>query len=371
MYKEGNQFIVSEVDPETLATLTEGYYDDRTDVRWAHPHLDGPYTIFAATRNCDATARMNNPFISREERIAIKTKCNEPVDSQPIPENEAVTRTIYTVKGLKKGDPDIRVFVVRPVGLKKKKSPVLFAIGEGAMTQNGYNQLCSIVDPIAVEQNVTMVYAEARTGIECAYPGPVDDYQAVYQWMLDNAKELQINPDNVVVRGDSGGGYTALCFAFRCKRVGFKPKGFLVLEPITDDRLCFPSSRILQGGWDSADIHRTFHTIVGKNNAYSPFLGPEVIPNHATVDDCKGLAPIYLHAMELDADRDSSMDFVRKLYEAKVYAQLHVWGGAAHGAFLLPPADRSPIHELFHQTCYTELHDMFAFDLRRDWVNEK
>lgn len=362
--KDG-RFSVPGVDPETFATLTEGYYDDRTDPKWAHPDLIAGYTLFADQRMCDGNSQMNDPSLTREERIAVKTNLYKDILAAPLPENDKVVRTLYTIKGLNEGDPNIPVYVVKPVNFKRKKSPVLFGIGQGGMLANNYNMLWSIMEPLILEHNVTLVYVEARTGIECDFPAPIDEYQAGYQWMQANAEELDIDPDNVAVYGDSGGGYTGLCFAFRCKRVGLKPKGFLIKEPIVDDRMCFPSNRIIQGGWDAADIHRTFMTIVGRANAFSPFLGPEVVPGHATVDDCKGLAPIFLHTLELDPDRDACLDFVRKLYEAKVYAQFHSWAGAAHGAFHVMTDSR--IKKVFDAVCYTELADMFAYDFRRDW----
>lgn len=94
------------------------------------------------------------------------------------------------------------------------------------------------------------------------------------------------------------------------------------------------------------------------------------MPNNATVEQCKGLAPIFIHAMELDADRDASMDFARKLYEAKVYTQIHVWGGAAHGAFAVPNPE-SKLYEAFQTICAAEMHDMFAYDFRRAWLDEE
>lgn len=370
MHKEKDGFLVEGIAPETLPTLVEGYYDDRTDSRWSHPELIGGYTLYADQRVCDQTARINNPNLTREQRIQEKTDAYGALSAAPLPENEQIQRASYTVKGLNEGDEDIIVYIAKPANTKRRKLPVLFGIGQGGFVQNYYSGMAEMWEHFVTDLDVALVFATGRTGIEAAYPAPLDDYQAVYQWLLENAKELRINPDNVVLFGESGGGYTALCFAFRCKRLGLKPKGCLVREPITDDRLHYPSSRIVQGGWDAADVHRTFMTACGEANAFSPFLGPEVVPNHATVEDCKGLCPVFLHALELDADRDASMDFARKLYEAKVYTQIHVWGGAAHGAFLVPTPEPSRICEAYEMMCLTELHDLFKYDFRRDWVNE-
>ncbi len=365
--KKEKQFSIEGVPQETLPTLSEGYFDDRTDPRWAHPELTAIYEVEHA---CDQSAKVSAPEITEEERLQRKAEWLKPTLERSFPKKHDVVRTEYTVKGLNEKDPDITVYVTKKRDSQKEISPVLFGIGQGAMMFNPYKGLAPSMELIAMEHDVTLVFAEARTAVEAPFPAALDDYQAVYQWMLDNAKELKIDSDNVVLLGESGGGYTSLCFAFRCKRVGFKPRGCMAREPITDDSMSFPSSRIVQGGWDAADNHRIFQILFGKNNAYSPFLTPEHVPNHATVEDCKGLCPIFIHAMELDADRDASMDFARKLYEAKVYTQIHVWGGAGHGAFFLPPKGESKIHDAYKAICFAELHDMFTYDLRRLWLND-
>lgn len=365
--KEKDMLVVEGVSQDTLPDLNGGNYDDRTDKKWAHPELQAMFEGGAGAFGL--SAQISAPDITVEERLKRKAAWQQPITDMPLPDLP-VERSIYMVKGLNEGDEDIKVYVVRPSESKRKKSPVLFAFGQSAMMLNVYNILAYTMETIAIEQDVTVVFPEARTAMEAPYPAALDDYQAVYQWMIDNAKELKINPNNVVVRGDSGGGYTALCFAFRCKRVGFKPKGFHLVEPITDNSMKYPSSRIIQGGWDAADNHRIFSVMLGKNNAYSPFLTPEQMPNNATVEQCRGLAPIFIHAMELDADRDASMDFARKLYEAKVYTQIHVWGGVAHGTFAVPNPE-SKICEAFQTICSVELHDMFTYDFRRSWLDEE
>lgn len=77
---------------------------------------------------------------------------------------------------------------------------------------------------------------------------------------------------------------------------------------------------------------------------------------------------MYLHAMEMDSDRDSTMAFAEKLYEAKVFTQVHVWGGTAHGGLLL--SQPSPIKNAYEAVRDAEIGDLFRYDLRRPWTKE-
>jgi acetyl esterase len=262
------------------------------------------------------------------------------------------------------------VYVIKPKDNKKKKLRVLFLIGEGAMINDRYETLAGIYDAFAPRWNCALVFTEARSAIHAHYPAPLDDFQASYQWMLDNGDSLGLNTENVVLYGDSGGGYTVMSFAFRCKRLGFTPKGCMACEPILNDMMVYPSSRIVTGCWDALDVLRTFKMCIQPADQFSPFVGPEVVPSHATVEDCVGMCPMYLHTMEMDSDRDPLMLLAGKLYEAKVFTQVHVWGGAAHGGLLLSAPD-APIRVAYEAVRDAEIQDMFAFDLRRPWTVEE
>ena len=286
-------------------------------------------------------------------------------------DTETIDRQKFVIHGLKENDPDINVYVVKPKETKKKRLPVLFGFGEGSTINNRYETLAATFDSLAVMWDCAMVFVEARSAIHCYYPEPLDDYQAGYEWLLENGRDLGLNTKNIVLYGESGGGFTVLAFAFRCKRLGFTPKGCMACEPIVSDTMAYPSSKIVSGGcWDSLDVLRMFKMNIHPADQFSPFVGPEVVPGHATVEDCKGLCPMYLHGLEMDSDRDPMIAFAEKLYEAKVFTQIHVWGGVAHGGLLLAPAD-APLRRAYDAVRAAEIADMFNHDFRRPWTVEE
>lgn len=355
--------IIQEMGEKYKQTLER--YDDRTDVKWHHPDLRDTLAV-----DSNHIYPLNDPEISREERVKRNEKWEEDTLAMMPPLSEdTVTRESYVIKGLNEGDPDLKVYIIKPKKAKKKMR-VLFGIGEGAMISNRYETYSFIYDYLADHWNCAVVFAEARSAIHAYYPAPLDDYQAAYEWMLANGEELGLNTNNVVLYGESGGGYTVVAFAFRCKRLGFNPKGCMACEPILADMMVYPSSKIVTGNWDAVDVHRTFHMCTREADQFSPFVGPEVIPARATVEDCVGLCPMYLHVMEMDSDRDPAMAFAAKLYEAKVFTQIHVWGGSSHAGLLNAPED-SEIKKAYEAVRDAEAHDMFKYDLRRPWTVEE
>lgn len=242
---------------ETFKPTVEKY-DDRTDPKWHHPDLRDNLAL-----DQSHIYGLNDPAISREERVKRNEKWEtDTVSMLPPPDTETVTRECHIIDGLKEGNPRIKVYIIKPKDTRKKRLPVLFGFGEGAMINNRYETLSATFDSFAPRWNCAVVFTEARSAIQAYYPAPLDDYEAAYRWMCEHADELGLNTKNIVLYGESGGGYTVVSFAFRCKRLGFDPKGCMACEPILTDLMVHPSSRIVAGCWDALDVHRTFQMCI-------------------------------------------------------------------------------------------------------------
>lgn len=100
---------------------------------------------------------------------------------------------------------------------------------------------------------------------------------------------------------------------------------------------------------------------------------PEAFANHATVEDCIGLPPTFIHTMEIDPGADPSMVYASKLLEAGVYTELHLWGGTNHVG--LPSAsEQDPSSEYgrrYKNSVDSNLRDCMKYDLRREWLREQ
>jgi acetyl esterase/lipase len=63
----------------------------------------------------------------------------------------------------------------------------------------------------------------------------------------------------------------------------------------------------------------------------SPYAAP------ARADDLRGLAPAFIGVGTLDVFRDENIEYARRLLEAGVSTELHVYPGAPHGFEGLAP----------------------------------
>ena len=84
---------------------------------------------------------------------------------------------------------------------------------------------------IAEAARATAIVADYRLGPEHACPAAVEDAVSVYRWMLDQGVE----PEHLVVAGDSAGGGLTLALALQLKALDLpQPAGLFVISPWAD-----------------------------------------------------------------------------------------------------------------------------------------
>ena len=187
--------------------------------------------------------------------------------------------------------------------------------------------------------------------------------------MLDNAEMLKIKSDNVVIEGYSSGAQLALNLGFRLKRFGVAtPKGILAVLPQTG---CQDENHlgIYNGNWDTINQHDAMMQYLGRN-AGNSLVGPEALANFATIEDCIGFPPTFIHTVELDPDRNFNREFYGKLLEAKTFAEYHCWGGMHH----LSPLQfgvSADVSLRAKSIIDANRMDLFKCDFRRPWVVEE
>ena len=248
---------------------------------------------------------------------------------------------------------------------------MLFYIVGGALVS--LNPNAYPIEKLCEEHKCVGIVPIYRLSWQAKYPAAINDCHAAYKWMVDNADMLGIHPNKVVLSGSSSGGHLALATGFRLKRYGYDPRGIVTVSAQTDDREKDGPSNY-SGVWDSVEQHDGLLQYMGRNFA-SNKVGPEAMPNHATVEDCIGYPPVFMHQSELDPDILNNVEFYTKLLKAHSFAEYHVYGGAHHnnGVFSVVKGVGEPndYSMLVGKIFDTNLEDCFRYDLRRPWVVEE
>lgn len=349
---------------------------DRSDEKWLHPLLRGQSVVSDSI----SIKEWFNQDVPIEERENFCKQGVDPfvdffwstVDNDEVKAQGDWSDIIITEKSPEEPEaPDFQAIVRTPKDAERKKLPAILHVGGGALGFSRPECWVSMIYDASKTCNAVVVSPRYRPALEAQYPAAINDLHATYIWMVKNAEELHIDPDRIILIGNSSGGHLATAVSFRLKRYGYQPRGCVVTMPITDDRMDKESSRyyITDGEWDGTAVHMSALQWLGKNVA-SPLTGPEAFANHATVEDCKGLCPMLISTSEMDPDSDYCHEFVQKLKRAGVFVDYHVWGGNTHSKGAGVDENSMKFAAKMNRIFYEGMKDCLENDLRRPWTAE-
>ncbi|MFJ4672349.1 alpha/beta hydrolase fold domain-containing protein [Kitasatospora purpeofusca] len=156
-------------------------------------------------------------------------------------------------------------------------------------------------------------------------------------WIAENAAELGIDPDRIVVAGASAGGGLAAGVALRARDLGTPAvAGQILVCPMLDHRGTTVSSRQysgVPGVWTGEMNAFAWRSVLGATPAdeVSPYVSP------ARAEDLGGLPAAYVDSGSAEVFRDECTDYATRLWAAGGDAELHVWAGGCHGFDALHP----------------------------------
>jgi len=185
--------------------------------------------------------------------------------------------------------------------------------------------------------DVVLVSVDYRLAPEHPDPYPVEDCYAGLVWTAAHAEELGIDPDRIVLVGQSAGGGLAAGTALLARdRRGPAVLAQILVSPMLDDSDSTVSTHQIDGvgvadrgmtrfGWEAYLGDRR------GGDDVSIYAAP------ARAGDLTGLPPAYLDCGSAEVFRDETVAYAGKLWAAGVQAELHVWPGAFHGFTSMQP----------------------------------
>lgn len=233
----------------------------------------------------------------------------------------------------------IRVQMIRPEG--DEILPCVYYIHGGGMEiMSCFNGMYRGWGKIIARQGVAVAMVDFRNCVRpssapqvAPYPAGLDDCVAGVRWLRDEAARLRIDPERIVVAGESGGGNLTLAVGMRLSRAGEAGlvRGLYALCPYIagawpQDR--FPSSIINNGL--VLDLHSNRGRVGYGIDAFDA-RDPLAWPGFATAADVRGLPETIISVNECDPLRDEGIWFYRLLLQAGVPARCRQVMGTIHG----------------------------------------
>lgn len=170
---------------------------------------------------------------------------------------------------------------------------------------------------------------------EHPFPAAFDDAYTLLCWAADHAGEIDGDPRQLIVMGDSAGGNLAATIALRARNEGGPAIRYQVLiYPVTDlIHLDRPSYRQFGIGFYLTQARmRTFISSYAPDEALraQPYVSPLLS------DDLQHLPPAFVLTAQFDPLHDEGLAYAEKLQAAGVPVVYQNYEGIFHGFFGLP-----------------------------------
>lgn len=260
------------------------------------------------------------------------------MDSEDVAPSTGLTTTVHEFESSPEGNT-VKLRFIRPDG--DDAHPCVYYIHGGGMASlSAFDGMYRAWGRIIAAQGVAVAMVDFRNCVTpssaeevAPFPVGLNDCVSGLRWLVGSAGELGIDPDRIIVAGESGGGNLTLATGLALKQDGDLDliRGLYAMCPYIagewpQDRL--PSSTENNG--ILLDLHQN-QGRMGYGIEEFEKQNPLAWPLFATEDDVAGLVPTVISVNECDPLRDEGIEFYRLLLRAGVPARGRQVMGTIHG----------------------------------------
>lgn len=238
------------------------------------------------------------------------------------------------------------VFEIAPKNLSGTAPAIIDYHGGGFFLTYAKLHL-EVAENYAVEGGCRVFLPDYRLSIDHPFPAAFDDCYATLGWMHGNAAELGVDPQRVVLVGDSAGGALAAGVAQKAVDRSEHPVcGQVLIYPVTDHETKTESART----FTDTPMWKTSSNVVmwnlylrdseHKKSGGSAPVPPYAAPLHR--ESFAGLPPALVEVAEFDPLLDEGRQYAEALRAAGVPVEAREVKGAVHGYDLV---ENSPTAE--------------------------
>jgi acetyl esterase len=275
--------------------------------------------------------------------LAHETALSDSMDSEEIAPSAGLAVRTETFTSSPDGNT-IKIQYIRPDN--DKTAPCVYYIHGGRMTTNScYWGNYKAWGRMIAARGVAVAMVDFRNAVHpsstpdvAPFPAGLNDCISGLKWVHANADSLGIDPERIVIAGESGGGNLALAAGMKLTQDGDLGlvQGLYAMCPYIAGEWPLPqnpSSSENEGILISVNDNRS--TMAYGIDAFKA-RNPLGWPGMATDDDVQGLPPVVIHVYECDPLRDEGIGFYRLLLRNGVSARCRQVMGAVHGIEIFP-----------------------------------
>jgi acetyl esterase len=181
---------------------------------------------------------------------------------------------------------------------------------------------------LAIETGAAVLGVDYRLAPEAPFPAGLEDCLAAIRWLRREAARYQLDPEQILLAGDSAGANLALACLLRLRDGGEPlPIGAGLFYGCYWARLGTEShQRYGRGGYrlTSQEMGWFWSQYLGRHGKSDPFAEP-------LYADLRGLPPLFLNYGTVDPLADDTIELARRLDAAGVVHECRVYPGLVHG----------------------------------------
>ncbi len=266
---------------------------------------------------------------------------------------------IHTEKVVSEPDGNtINLQVIRPDN-DETVACVYYIHGGGMAALSCYDGMYRGWGRIIAANGVAVVMVDFRNAVAASsvpevapFPAGLNDCVSGLKWVVANAEHLGIDPERIVVAGESGGGNLTLATGLKLKQDGELGliKGLYALCPYIRGEWPTPDCpSSTENNGILLDLHNNRGAVGYGIEAFNA-RNPLAWPSFATAADVEGFPPTVISVNECDPLRDEGINFYRLLLSAGVPARGRQVLGTMHGteifAIACPEISRDTARDL-------------------------
>ena len=194
-----------------------------------------------------------------------------------------------------------------------------------------HDGLCRI---LANSSGCRVISVGYRLAPEHPFPAGIDDARSVTRWIAENGAELEIDPERLIVAGDSAGATIAAVVSQLARGEGPAISLQLLLCPVTD--LAAESASRLEFAQGYFIERSTLTWAKAVYSAGHELSDPRLSPLRAA--SLAGLPPTHVHTAEFDPMRDEGEAYATDLRRAGVPVRYTCHPGLIHHFYCMAGA---------------------------------
>ena len=234
---------------------------------------------------------------------------------------------IIEKKKIKSFDDKYIKFMVGTPKITDVNNNCIYFIHGGGFVFNGAPHHYKLAKHLAYELKCKFVFVDYRLAPKYKFPYAPNDCFSVYQWIIDNKNELNI--DNVILVGDSAGGNLSVVTTLMAQDNNIKlPDKLVLLYPVltkdlvTDSMLKYTDTPMCNSK-DGAKYNKLYYT--SNINDERRYMAPY------EADIFSDFPKTYIEVAEYDCLHDDGVLFYNKLKDNGIEVEFTEVKNAMHG----------------------------------------